>query len=246
MEILLNIASLLYLLAFAVSGFAVCRLLLPRDRFVRQLLFGMTAGLVMLLWLPVLLAFIIDFTLAAQLIALVIAVGLFVVCTLLYNKKLKKDDVFAAAVKSRPRFSFKNERALILTCVPLILIGVILHCNHTIVSASDGSLHVGQCTYGDLCMHLGFITSISVQKAFPPQYSILPGTQLGYPFLCDSISSTFYTLGSTLRFATLLPALYAYVITVLGVYLFFEQWFKRNSIAVIATWLFFIGGGFEL
>ncbi|MBQ4341873.1 MAG: hypothetical protein II756_05120, partial [Clostridia bacterium] len=75
-------------------------------------------------------------------------------------------------------------------------------------------------------------------------YSILPDTRLGYPFLCDSISSTFYSIGSTLRWATLLPSLYAYITVVLGVYLFFEDWFRRDSVAVLATVLFFIGGGF--
>ena len=244
MKILLGITSVLYLLAFAASGFAAARLLFYRDRFMRRLLFGLTIGLVMLLWLPVLLAFIIDFTLAAQLIALAIACGIGVFSALRYNKKYKSDKDFAAAVDARPAFKWKSERALILTCAPLILIGWVLLFNHTIIPASDGSLHVGQSTYGDLCMHLGFISSISVQKTFPPMYSILPDTQLGYPFLCDSVSSTFYTLGASLRLAALLPALYAYAVVALGVYLFFEQWFKRSSIATIATWLFFIGGGF--
>ena len=230
---MLNILSLLYILAFACSGFALARLLFPNDRFVKQLLFGLTAGLVMLLWLPVLLAFIIDFTLAAQLIALVIALGVGVF-SLIYGKGRAKTG----------SFELKKEKHLLLTCIPLILIGAVLMCNHNNTNAENGSLHVGQCTYGDLCMHLGFITSISVQKTFPPMYSILPDTALGYPFLCDSVSSTFYTLGSTLRFATILPSLYAYITVVLGVYLLFEDWFKRDSVAVLATWLFFVGGGF--
>lgn len=230
---MLNILSFLYAAVFAVSGFSAARLILPKDRFVKQLMFGLAFGLVMLLWLPVLPAFITGFTLFAQLFALVIAVGLCVFCSLWGKGKAKTGS-----------FSLKTERPLLLTCIPLILIGVVLMNNHYITNASDGSLHVGQCTYGDLCMHLGFITSISVQKTFPPMYSILPDTALGYPFLCDSISSTFYTLGSTLRFATILPSVYAYIVVVLGVYLLFEDWFKRDSVAVIGTWLFFIGGGF--
>lgn len=233
MQFFLNLISFLYIAAFAVSGFLIARLIFPRDRYVKQLMFGLTAGLVMLLWLPVLLAFVMGFTLAAQLIALIIAIGIGVFCAVRGRGRAKTGS-----------FEFKKERALILTCVPLILIGVILFGNHNIVNASDGSMHVGQCTYGDLCMHLGFITSISVQKTFPPMYSILPGTQLGYPFLCDSVSSTFYTLGSSLRFAATLPSVYAYITVVLGVYLFFEDWFRRDSVAVLATLLFFIGGGF--
>lgn len=78
-------------------------------------------------------------------------------------------------------------------------------------------------------MHLSFITSISVQKTFPPNYSLLPGTPLGYPFLCDSVSSTFYTLGASLRIAAMLPALYAFLVVVLGVYCFFDEWFKTHA-----------------
>ena len=230
---MLNLLSFLYAALFAVSGFSLARALFPRDRFVKQLLFGLTAGLVMLLWLPVLLAFIMGFCLAAQLIALGLALGVGVLSAVLSKGR--------AATGS---FSFKTERPLLLTCLPIIVIGAVLMSNHYITNASDGSLHVGQCTYGDLCMHLGFITSISVQKTFPPMYSILPDTALGYPFLCDSISSTFFTLGSTLRFATILPSIYALITVVLGVFLFFEDWFRRDSAAVIGTLLFFLGGGF--
>lgn len=233
MQFVLNLVSTLYAAAFAVSGFLIARAILPGDRFMKQLMFGLCAGLVMLLWLPVLPSFLIGFGLASQLIALAVAVALGILSLTVWGGNAKTG-----------KFRLKEERTLIAVCVPLVLVGAVLMGNHYITNASNGSLHVGQCTYGDLCMHLGFITSISVQKTFPPMYSILPGTQLGYPFLCDSVSSTFYTLGSSLRWATLLPSLYAYVLVVLGVYLFFEDWFRRNSVAAIATVLFFIGGGF--
>lgn len=233
MVFVLNALSLLYMLVYAASGFLAARFIFPKDRLVKQIMFGMALGLMMLLWLPVLAAFIMGFNVAAQLVALGICAAVGVLCLIFGKERAKTGS-----------FDVKKERALLFTCVPLILMGAVLMGNHYITDASNGSLHVGQCTYGDLCMHLGFITSISVQDTFPPMYSILPDTALGYPFLCDSVSSTFYTLGSTLRFATILPALYAYITVVLGVYLFFEDWFKRDSIAVLATWLFFVGGGF--
>ena len=231
--LLMGTLSVIYILAFAASGFLLARLLFPKDRLMKQIMFGMTAGLVMLLWLPVVFAVFIDFTLAAQLLALAVAVGVGVFCLVFGRKRARTGG-----------FDKKKDIWLLLTVTPLILVGLVLMNNHYIRAASDGSLHVGQCTYGDLCMHLGFITSISVQKTFPPVYSILPDTRLGYPFLCDSVSSTFYTLGSTLRFATLLPAFYAYITVALGVYLFFEDWLRRSSMACLATLLFFIGGGF--
>ena len=234
----MEILSVLYLIAFAFSGVLIAELVFAKDKPLKRVFFGLVFGLAMLLWLPVIFAFIMDFTVAAQLLALFTAAAAGIVCIIIKNRKVKSGKLRVNKEK------YENLKPFLLTVIPLALIGIILHCNHTITSASDGSLHVGQCTYGDLCMHLGFISSISVQKTFPPDYSLMPGTPLGYPFLCDSISSTFYTLGSSLRFSALLPALYAYIIVVLGVWFFFESVFKKSSITVLATYLFFIGGGF--
>lgn len=234
----MGILSVLYMLAFAACGILTARAVFPRDDAVKRLTFGLAIGLLMLLWLPTLFAFIIKFTLTAQLLALASAI---LIATGFQFKAFKRGK------DGEPLEHKRTERIklapMLLTVVPITLVLFVLHLNHTIVSSSNGALHVGQCTYGDLCMHLGFISSISVQQTFPPDYSLLPGTPLGYPFLCDSVSSTFFTLGASLRLSALLPALYACLVVTLGVYCFFDTWFKRTKTSVIATYMFFIGGG---
>lgn len=226
----LEFAALLYLLVFAASGVCVSGLVFRGDRPVLRLWLGLVAGLVMLMWFPALFAFISgSFDIWAQLAALALALILGAVCLRLGG---------------RPRLSLAGERRFLLSILPLVLIGWVLMLNHVIVPASDGSLHSGQSTYGDMCMHLGIISSISVQQSFPPEYSLLPGTAIGYPFLCDSVSSTFYTLGAGLRFSALLPATYAYLLVVAGAYLLFEAWLGRGGAATLALYLFFVGGGF--
>ncbi|MBR4635295.1 MAG: hypothetical protein IKO51_02925 [Clostridia bacterium] len=235
-----NILPILYMLAFAACGVLIARPVFKNDDPLRRVFFGLVFGLVLLIWLPALFAFLCDFTLAAQLLALGAAVLLAFAATLVSIRKIKKEDYRAFG-----RGELKKKLLpLLLTVIPILAICFILHISHTIRTASDGSLHVGQCTYGDLCMHLGFISSISVQKTFPPDYSLLPGTKLGYPFLCDSVSSTFMTLGADLRWAAILPALYACTVVAFGVYFFFDTWFKNTKTTVLATYLFFIGGGF--
>lgn len=88
---------------------------------------------------------------------------------------------------------------------------IFVYClnTHTILPNIDGSLHTGQATYGDMNMHIGFITSIAKQHIFPPEYSIYPGVKLSYPFLSDSISSSLYILGASLRAAYIIPMLVA-------------------------------------
>ena len=234
----MGIISVLYMLAFAACGVLIALEVFRRDDMLRKLTFGLTIGLVMLIWLPTLFAFILKFTLTAQLLALAAAIVITAAFRIKAFRRAK-----SGAEQVPPGHEKLRLAPILLTVVPITLILFILHLNHTIVEASNGSLHVGQCTYGDLCMHLGFITSISVQQTFPPEYSLLPGTPLGYPFLCDSVSSTFYTLGASLRLSALLPALYACVVVTLGVYCLFDTWFKRTKTTVIATYMFFIGGG---
>ena len=115
---------------------------------------------------------------------------------------------------------------------------------HTILLNSDGSLHTGQATYGDMNMHIGFITSIAKQHTFPPEYSIYPGIKLAYPFLSDSISSSLYLLGASLRAAYIIPMLVAVMQVFCGFYSFIKFWFKKGSVAFIAFILFFYDGGF--
>ncbi len=228
-----NLFCVLYLLVYITSGISLIRYCFRSERPVLQLWLGCTAGLVMLLWFPALFSFVLGFTLLAQLLALALAAAVGILSFVL-SKRFGKQ----APVRERVPL------LMLATLVPLAVLGVYLFSTHTILN-DHGALYVGQSTYGDLCMHLGFITSITVQKTFPPYYSICPDTRIGYPFLSDSISSTFYTLGGSLRFATLLPAVYAYLLVLTGVYLFFEQWMERDgSKTVLSTLLFFVGGGF--
>ena len=171
------------------------------------------------------------FTRAAQLLALLLACATGALFFLLSRRRTPLSA------------SWRKELPVFCITVPLLLLCIALLSTHTIVPR-DGSLWVGQSTYGDLAMHLGFISSIAVQKTFPPMYSICPDTLVGYPFLSESCGATFVVLGANLRFATILSALYAFALVIFGVYFFFEAWLKTQKKAGFATLLFFVGGGF--
>lgn len=223
--------SILYLSAFAAVGNCVSAYVFHYERPIKRIWLGLVFEQCLLIWLPALFSFALGFALLSQLLALAAACALGV--------------VFFRLAKKRERLSAPPVAELPILCVlvPLFLFSAILFCTHTIVP-KNGGLSVGQSTFGDLAMHLGFISSIAVQGTFPPMYSICPDKLVGYPFLCESVGATFCVLGARLRFATLLTALYAMVLVLLGVYFFFEGWLKRKDKAICATLLFFIGGGF--
>ena len=84
---------------------------------------------------------------------------------------------------------------------------------HThILHEVNGTYHTGQSCYGDLGLHLAYIKSIAVRGLFPPVEPMLArDVAMGYPFLCETVSSVFLLLGAGLRFAYLLAAVPALV-----------------------------------
>ena len=149
-------AALIWTGCFLAPGWMLARRLSEENRLLRLWL-ALVSGLALAMWLPALWAFLLDFTPRAQwlaaLSALVLAGGL------------------AAAEKRwplRPVSDWQGWQGAAACCVPLWLFFCYLLHTHTLLAAADGSLHTGQSTYGDMAMHLAFITSLAGQQKFPP------------------------------------------------------------------------------
>ncbi len=238
-----SIAGILFYLVFQLAGIFLVLRILAKENFsiVFRFLIGSVAGTLAFQWFPVIFAFSFGFTLKSHILGLVL---LFSICIITWVKT-EKTGLF----KSNPYYNiyewlrfFKENPCIILMAVIFIYFVYCLS-THTIPVNSDGSIHTGQATYGDMNMHLGFITSIANQKSFPPDYSIFPGTKLAYPFLCDSISSSLYISGASLRTAYIFPMLVAVCQVMGGFYCFIKYWFKSAVTAFIAWIMFFLNGG---
>lgn len=249
-----NIIGTLYYLAFQVCGILIAFRFIKSEKISFKLLMGSVLGSVGLHWAPILFSFLFDFTQTSHICGLVFF-G-FVTGLLLWistpvnnsqvkekNNKSKKNNIDKEKASSRD--SILNYPILIIG-LPLFIFFCMMLWNHTIVEYQDGSIYTGQCTFGDMNMHLGFITSIANQQTFPPYYSILPDTQLAYPFLSDAISSSIYIWGATLRYAYMLPMWFAILQVMLGMYMFAESWLKSKWKAFLAFVLFFFNGGFGI
>ena len=172
---------MLALLVYLLAGLTLARLLLPRLSAVKQCWLGLVFGCVLLMWLPCLFAFFLGFTMAAQLSALALALALALFALLLILRGRKRVE----PCKEKASWRVGVICSLLLTAFCAWL----LH-THVLRPGEDGSLWVGQSTYGDLAMHLGFVESLFQQGRFPPEYSIFPGQQLNYPFLVDAASAS--------------------------------------------------------
>ncbi len=235
----------LYFFIFQLLGILGIRILFPKEKNGFCLLLGSVTGSFCLQWLPILFSFPIGFTKTAHILGLISLILLFVV--LLIVKWYRKETLFPKrqgnASFSPVRFIKEHPCILLIAGVYLYMVCVLWH--HTLTPL-DGAYMTGQCTYGDMNMHLGFITSIARQKFFPPEYSILPGTKLAYPFLSDSISSSVYLMGASLKWAYLLPMYVALLQVFFGVYLLSMYLLENKNKSILAYILFFFNGGFGI
>lgn len=225
------LAALALFGAFQGCGMAVARFALPGESGGAKLLLGSVAGTVMLQWFPVVFAFFLGFTLSAHLWALALALACGAFCWRFSRR---------GAGLGQALLAFRRRKAL---WAALALWGFACFLVWKSLLFQDGCVYSSQATYGDTCMHLSFITSLARQEEFPPEYSILPGTRLSYPFLGDSVSASLYLVGAPLNLAYALPMWFAMGQVIFGFLLFAARLLGSWNKGLLAWFLFFFNGG---
>ncbi len=196
---------------------------------------GMTMGLMEMMWFPSVFAYIFDFTMAAQVSAIALS-GVLSSAACLLGARKRKTRMNSNETGKDIDFSF-----VLLVILPAVVVTAFLQYTHTFVNV-DGSLHVGQSTYGDLCMHAGFATGL-IGQSYPPEYTLLPGTLLGYPFLCDALSSTMFMFGTPLAPALYVPGTVMCAVFYMGFVIFAYKLTGKKAAAAVAFYFFFFSGG---
>ncbi|NLG24921.1 MAG: hypothetical protein GX558_06170, partial [Clostridiales bacterium] len=226
-------AGIAWLAAFEVCGLAIARRLFDRCGRLARAWLGLSLGLMMAMWLPSLWAFALRFTAPAQWLALGTAAAAALLCALPLGGAPR---AIAERGDDGP-----PARLLLCTVLPLLIVTAYLQYTHTLRPV-DGALHVGQSTYGDLNLHLGIATSLR-GAAFPPDYSLLPGVKLGYPFLADALSSSMLLLGTPLRWAFIVPGVWMCGLVYAGFVMLAWRLTRGRAATVLAFYLMFLNGG---
>ncbi len=202
----------------------------PEKRTAVRLWLGSVIGTLLSMWAPIPFAFFRGFGITAHIAAAIFGAALHVLWL-----APRRKEAFCPE-------DAKIDRPLPFLLVPFMILAVFLVWSHTLQNM-DGALYTGQCTYGDMAMHLSFITSIAGQQTFPPEYNLLPGTPVSYPFLCDSVSSSLYLLGTPLRWAYMIPMFFAFAQVFCSVWFLAREFCRRKYAPVLAFLLFFLNGG---
>ena len=223
----------LYLAAYIFCGLCIVRFLLPRQSVLTRVWLGASFGLLLMMWLPALLAFAVKFSVAGHLLALIPLAGLTVGAYFLRDK---------SPVKGWDKAETSLALRMAAVVLPLTVLSAWLQYTHNVRVMDDGSWWVGQSTYGDLAMHMSFVTSLK-NSAFPPDYSIFPGMQLSYPFLMDSLSTSFYLFGWSLQASLAVPGTLMMALCYMGVMCLAREMTAGKKTVILAALLFFLNGG---
>ncbi|WP_373974400.1 hypothetical protein NT239_12220 [Chitinibacter sp. SCUT-21] len=223
--------ALIYFVAHLIAwGYAAQKLFADHPQWVRLGAGGVLA-VTALMWAPVPFAFFVQFSPLSHGLGLVLSCAL---AGAIYAK--------ARPLAASPINYGAMQKTLLWLGLPIFgLMAYLLH-THLILPTANG-YDVGQSTFGDLQMHMGMVTSLARQQIFPPEYSILPGQRLSYPFLVNLVSSSLYQMGFSLRWSLLLPSLLMCAMIVFSFILLAFEVSKDKRAMQLATLLFFFNGG---
>ncbi len=223
----------LYLALYLLCGLAIIRYLLPRQSPLTRAWLGLSLGLLLMMWLPALFAFAVKFSLLAHGLALIPLAGLTAGAYFLRDQ---------SPLHPWDQQETRLGVGMLAVVLPLTLLSGYLQYTHNVQVMEDGSWWVGQSTYGDLAMHMSFVTSLK-NAAFPPDYSLFPGMQLSYPFLMDSLSTTFCLGGWSLQAALSIPGTLMMALCYMGVMCLARKMTTGGKVVILAALLFFLNGG---
>ena len=230
-----NLSGFLYFTVFILGGITIFQHLFKKLSFLTRLWLGCVAGTVLLMWLPIAFAFIFGFNILSHILALIILLA-GAVLSVLWAKKNDSLDL---------KIDFNKED--LFTLIPVFIMTLfyaIVQASHIMQPTEAGGMIFGQSTYADVHIHLSFITGPIAQGTVPFNYNIAPQVQASYPFLSDTVSSSIYIWGASLRWSYIVPTIMGAFNIYLGSLLFFKLWLKRLSKAIVAWCLFTFNGGF--
>ena len=231
------------LIIYMLLGLALAWRFLPSLPGTVRCWLGLVTGCAALMWLPCLPAFFLGFNGTAENLALCFSAA--VILALGIESLLRRGKAPRAP---RGRLSFPapdrtDLTGLLLAVLATVLCAYLLH-THVILPREGDGLWVGQSTYGDLAMHLGFAESLYRQGTFPPEYSIFPGQPLNYPFLVDAASASLRFYGLSLRMSFIAPSIVMLFCVFWGFWLLAQKLTRRLGASLMAWLLFVFNGGF--
>lgn len=162
--------GVIYYLLFLIIGFIYSSMFFKEKDIYYKLWSGLVFGNIILMAGIIPFALIFKFTYISHILLLITAIIPIVVLG------IKHKDVVQSIFSEKTVYLKKHlvckenvvisNKIFLFLIIPVTLLICLLMVNHILAPYANGAVSSGQSTYGDLQMHLGFVTSIAEQNHF--------------------------------------------------------------------------------
>lgn len=236
--------SIFFIIISIVTGFLLTYLLASRYSIFERVAYGVAVGFGLHTWLVYLFSLI--WKLQFKCIYLSTSVLILFCSLFLWIKWTSLKDKILHEVREIKNDFLPDKTSCIVHLAVFSFFATIFWrlFSRTILFKEDG-LYVGLANnYGDLPLHMAYITSFVWGNNIPPQDPSFAGEKLVYPFLSDFLSAIFLKLGLGFRNILFIPGLLLTVSLYGVLYSFTYRLTKKRLAALISTFLFIFSGGF--
>ncbi len=238
------ISVILCILISMITGFLLTYFLTAKYSIFERATYGLVIGLGLYTWI----IYLFSLLWGLQFKSIYFPVFLFVVfCVAVLTTKWAyfKESVLGEMRDVKDDFSYNKILYFIHMAVFSFFTTIFWYLFYrTIIWKKDG-IYVGLGNnYGDLPLHLAYITSFAWGDNIPPQNPSFAGEKLTYPFLSDFLSAIFLKIGLNFQDMLFIPGFVLTVALYGIIYYFTYRLTKRRLAAIISPFLFFFSGGF--
>lgn len=234
----------LFIIISTIAGFLLTYFLTAQYSIIERVAYGVVTGLGMSTWVVYLFSLL--WGLSGKSIYISIALSVVFSSIVLTIKWVSLKEEIRNEITNIKNGFFLNKtwyfaHIAVFSFFTTIFWGIF---SRTIIWKKDG-LYVGLTNnYGDLPLHLAYITSFVWGNNIPPQDPSYAGEKLVYPFLADFLSAIFLKLGLNFSDMLFIPG-WLLTVAFYGVlYYFTYRLTKKRLAAILSPFIFFFAGGF--
>ncbi|MBM4054039.1 MAG: hypothetical protein FJ264_05090 [Planctomycetes bacterium] len=236
--------AIIFIVISIITGFLLTYFLSAHYSLLERIVYGIAIGLGLQTWIVYL--FSLFWKLQFKCIYSSIALSsLFCIVFLIGNRSVQKQKILCEVMALKNDFLLHKTSYFVHSAVFAFFTTIFCRLFYRTIIWKETGIYVGLTNnYGDLPLHLAYITSFTWGENIPPLDPVYAGTKLTYPILADFLSAIFLKSGLNFKDILFIPG-FILTVSFYGIlYYFTYRITKKRLAASLSTFIFFLSGGF--
>ncbi|MDR4508798.1 MAG: PA14 domain-containing protein [Candidatus Brocadiaceae bacterium] len=235
---------ILFIIISTITGFLLTYFLASSYSLFERIAYGLVIGLGLHTWVVYLFSFLWGLTFISIFITIAVSLVFCSLFTTVQWSSFKRDVLFELR-RTKNDFLLNKKSCFVHIAVFSFFTTIFYRLFYRIILWKNDGMYIGlPNNYGDLPLHLGYITSFVWGNNIPAQDPSFAGEKLKYPILSDFLSAVFLTMGADFKQILFIPGLLLSIGFCCVLYYFTYRLTKRRLAAIVSLFLFFFSGGF--